>query len=220
MAGRKVPDTVTERPRRHIHSPKLVSQIGHIDAHRAGCRAKAITGASLLPGVGIFLLKCPQMRKFRSGRIWQRTQGSDFPLRGDPGSGGKCETTGQAINLTETALDALVEFFIDLRKFRLDRFAVISPRLQYRQGLEILQETLRIVIKYHARIKKALRVKQSLDTLHDRERLLAPFVRDKRSHIPSRPVLGLEGAVIFPDHHLGHITDHGFIAVHFLLSIK
>ena len=83
MFGGEIPNTITQSPRRHIHSPQLVGQVGHIDAHRAGSRAKAISGASLLPGVGIFLLKRLKPSLFGGRRVRQRTQRSDFPLRGD-----------------------------------------------------------------------------------------------------------------------------------------
>ncbi len=214
------PDTVAERPRGHIHSPQLVSEIGDIDAHRAGGGTKAIPGASLLTGVGIFLLKRPQTSQFDSGRIRQRTQGSDFSLRGDPGPGGKRESAGKAVHLTESALDALVEFLVNFRKFRFDRPVVIRPRLKHRQCLEIPQETLRIIIEDHSRIQKLLRVKEFLHTLHYPERLLAPLVRNERSHIPACSMLGFKGSVIFPDHHFRHVADHRLVTVHFLPGIK
>ena len=65
-----------------------------------------------------------------------------------------------------------------------------------------------------------MRVKEILDTFHYSERLLAPLIRDKRSHVPSRSVFGLKGTVIFPDNHFSHIADHRLVAVHFRLGVK
>ena len=220
MTGDEVPETVAERTRGHIHPPQLMSQVGDIDAHRTRGRAKAVPGASLLPRVGIFLLKRPQTSLFRGGRIRQLPQGGDLTLRGDPGPGRKREAAGKAVHLAESALDAFVQFLVDLRQLRLDSLAVIRPRFQHRQRLEILQEALRIIVEDHTRIQKPVRVKQFLHPLHYPERLLAPLVLHERSHIPARSVLGLQGAVIFPDHHLRHVADHRLIAPHLRLGIK
>ena len=220
MTGDEVPETVAERARGHIHPPQLMSQVGDIDAHRTRSRAEAVPGASLLPRVGIFLLKRPQTSLFRGGRIRQLPQGGDLTLRGDPGPGRKREAAGKAVHLAESALDAFVQFLVDLRQLRLDSLAVIRPRFQHRQRLEILQEALRIIVEDHTRIQKPVRVKQFLHPLHYPERLLAPLVLHERSHIPARSVLGLQGAVIFPDHHLRHVADHRLIAPHLRLGIK
>ena len=220
MTGDEVPETVAERARGHIHSPQLMSQVGDIDAHRTRSRAEAVPGASLLPRVGIFLLKRPQTSLFRGGRIRQLPQGGDLTLRGDPGPGRKREAAGKAVHLAESALDAFVQFLVDLRQLRFDSLAVIRPRFQHRQRLEILQEALRIIVEDHTRIQKPMRVKQFLHPLHYPERLLAPLVLHERSHIPARSVLGLQGAVIFPDHHLRHVADHRLIAPHLRLGIK
>ena len=220
MTGDEVPETVAERARGHIHPPQLMSQVGDIDAHRTRSRAEAVPGASLLPRVGIFLLKRPQTSLFRGGRIRQLPQGGDLTLRGDSGPGRKREAAGKAVHLAESALDAFVQFLVDLRQLRLDSLAVIRPRFQHRQRLEILQEALRIIVEDHTRIQKPVRVKQFLHPLHYPERLLAPLVLHERSHIPARSVLGLQGAVIFPDHHLRHVADHRLIAPHLRLGIK
>ena len=220
MTGDEVPETVAERARGHIHPPQLMSQVGDIDAHRTRSRAEAVPGASLLPRVGIFLLKRPQTSLFRGGRIRQLPQGGDLTLRGDPGPGRKREAAGKAVHLAESALDAFVQFLVDLRQLRLDSLAVIRPRFQHRQRLEILQEALRIIVEDHTRIQKPVRVKQFLHPLHYPERLPAPLVLHERSHIPARSVLGLQGAVIFPDHHLRHVADHRLIAPHLRLGIK
>ena len=220
MTGDEVPETVAERARGHIHPPQLMSQVGHIDAHRARGRAEAVPGASLLPRVGIFLLKRPQTSLFRGGRIRQLPQGGDLTLRGDSGPGRKREAAGKAVHLAESTLDAFVQFLVDLRQLRLDSLAVIRPWFQHRQRLEILQEALRIIVEDHTRIQKPMRVKQFLHPLHYPERLLAPLVLHERSHIPARSVLGLQGAVIFPDHHLRHVADHRLIAPHLRLGIK
>ena len=220
MTGDEVPETMAERARGHIHPPQLMSQVGDIDAHRTRSRAEAVPGASLLPRVGIFLLKRPQTSLFRGGRIRQLPQGGDLTLRGDPGPGRKREAAGKAVHLAESALDAFVQFLVDLRQLRLDSLAVIRPWFQHRQRLEILQEALRIIVEDHTRIQKPMRVKQFLHPLHYPERLLAPLVLHERSHIPARSVLGLQGAVIFPDHHLRHVADHRLIAPHLRLGIK
>ena len=93
-------------------------------------------------------------------------------------------------------------------------------QFKLRQGLEILDEALRIIVEDDARIEQIVRVKNGLELTHGSISLLAPLLLDKRRHIAARAVLSLQRAVILLDHEPGHVAHHRGIALHLAVGAE
>ena len=139
----------------------------------------------------------------------------------------KRQTAGETVHLTETALDAFVGLedtlnslagtIVAVRRASPWRGRLQAAHLEFGQGLEVLDETLGVVVEDDAGVEQIVRVKNLLQFTHGGKSLLAPLILDKGRHITARAVLGLQRAVIFLNHQARHITHHGGIALHLTL---
>ena len=185
--------------------PYCVRQVGDVDSHGAGHRAQAVPGAGLLPKVGIFLAEGLESADLFGGRLLQGFQPGYLPSRRYPGARREGEAARDAVDLAETAFDA----FVQARTVGKER-----------QGLEVPEMARRVVVEYHPGIEDPFRVEGGLDFLHDPESLVPPFIFNIGGHVPARPVLRLEGAVVAADHHPRHVVDHGSVAGHLLRGVE
>ena len=213
MLCRKVSKFVAKRAGGQFFTPYLVGKIRHVDAHRAGHGAKAVTGAGCITKVFICLLKGLQAGRIRAVGL----KAGNLSLGHDSRPGAKGKAAGQAVNLAETTLDAFIQFVVNLLKFRLFR---PDCRFKNRQSLEVLYEALGIVVKNNARIQYALRVKESLHTLHYFIGLTPPLILYEGSHVAAGTVLGLKRAIVLPYHHFCHVADHSLVTGNFFIRVK
>ena len=113
------------------------------------------------------------------------------------------QAVGDAVHLTEAALDAAVDDVVGERHW-----------------LDVVNETLRVVVENHSGIEQPLGVKETLDVSHNLKRLVSPLVPHKRGHIAPRAVLGLERAVILVDHQFDNLLHQVAVARHLLWGVE
>ena len=186
-------------PRRPCPFPsELVRHIRDVDAHRTGGGTQPVARAGDLAGIAIgFLQRLPGLSR--------RLAACDFPLYHDTGTGRERESAGDTVHFAESALDAFIDLPVGLRRIGV-------ARREHRQGLEILEVAVRVVVEDHARIQDTLGVEDGLHPLHRGKRLGPPFVFHERRHVASGAVFGLQRSVVFPHHHFHHVLDHRLIA--------
>ena len=126
----------------------------------------------------------------RSARDGQRPGALHRPPDDDALARGQREVAARAERLAEAALDALVDLLLD-----------------FGQRLEVLEVRVGIVVDEHAGVEQPFGIDQRLHAHHDLERRAAPLGLDERRHVPSGAVLGLQRAVVLPDHHLDEVDD-------------
>ena len=92
--------------------------------------------------------------------------------------------------------------------------------VEHRQGLQTLDEAVRIIVEDDALIQQSLWIEDSLQLFHHLIGRLAPLVFHKRCHIATCTVLSLQRTIIFLNDQLRHIAHHLGIASHFVLIGK
>ena len=177
----------------HMH------QLADIDFHRARSAAKSIAGTCCISEISELALKCLQQLGILTGG----TQACHLTINHDALTRGKRKAAAHAVDLAETAFNALVDEFVGKWK-----------------RLEVLYVTFRVVVEYHARIENVLRVEQGLYLLHDTENLCAPLFLDKRRHIAASAMLGFQRAIIFVDYQALNLFHQMTIAVNFGIGVE
>ena len=165
-------------------------------------------------------------------RIACRLETHNLTLRRYAHARGERKTATQAIDLTETTFNALIgpaHTFNHLLGRRLpcghrrrifDAIRqMVEVEIQLGQLLEMLDETVGIIIEDNTGIEQMLRIKDILQFLHDAERVLAPFFLHERSHVAAGAVLSLERAVIAL-HQRHNVSHHVGITLDFLALLE
>ena len=198
-----------------------MSQVGDVDFHRARGGAQAVASTGLVALIAILLDE-----GLKSLGVTARlAQVGDFALDDDALARRERQATGEAIHLTEAALDALVSLedtFYGLTgavmAVALRGAGIVQPfHFQFGQGLEVLDEALGVVVEDDAGIEQIVRVENLLQFAHGGKSLFAPLILDKWRHVAARAVFGLQRAVIFLDHEACHVAHHRGITLHLAL---
>ena len=92
--------------------------------------------------------------------------------------------------------------------------------IKNRQRLEALDVAIGIIVEDNALVQQSIGIEDSLELLHGLVGLIAPLVLNKRSHISTRTVLGLQRAVVTLYNQLSHIAHHLGISSHLVLVGK
>ena len=92
--------------------------------------------------------------------------------------------------------------------------------VQLGQRFEVLDETVRIIIKDTSLVKEVVRVKDGLQLLHDIIGLFAPLIFHKWSHVPACSMLGLERAIVLFNHKPCHIAHHFLILLNIGFALE
>ena len=92
--------------------------------------------------------------------------------------------------------------------------------VEHGQGLQALDEALRIVVEDDSLVQQPVGVENLLQFLHHLVGLLAPLIPDEGCHVTARAVLSLQRTVILLDHQPGHVAHHLGITVHLTLGLE
>ena len=92
--------------------------------------------------------------------------------------------------------------------------------VEHGQRLEMLDETVGIIIEDDTRVEDIVRVEDLLQLLHHTIGFLSPLIFDKRCHIASGTMLSLQRTVVFSHDELHHILHHVAVAFYLLLCGK
>ena len=168
---------------------QLVGKIRHVDAHRTGSGAKAVSGTGVHSRVFIGLLK-------GFIRLSGGFSAGYFPLHGNASAGAEGETAGNAVHLAETALYALVKGRI----------------WQQGSGFQMLQVAFPVFVEDDSGVQDTLGVQQGFDAFHQAESLFSPLRFHKGSHVAAGAVFCFQGAVVLVYNQLHHVPDHGIVS--------
>ena len=171
---RQVAEFPREASRGRVFRPQFVRQLADVDLHRARRRAEPVPGAGREPRNRVFPLQLRQARRVGAVPFESR----DFPPNDDALSRRQRQAASKAVRFAKAAFDALVD-----------------RRTRRREGFEVADETVRVVVENNAGIQHIFRVEQLLNRPHRRERLGAPFAFDERRHIPPGSVFRFERTV-------------------------
>ena len=167
----------------------LMGQVANIDSHRTGHRAEAVSGTGLFARIRVLLLQFGEQLRI----LTCLSETFNFSLEHYSGPWRHCKAARHAVYFTETALYT----FVDLRICGRWLFRSAFGRLKQRQGLEVLEAALGVIVEYDTRIKNVLWIENSLYAFHDIKCLFSPLVLYIRSHIASCAMLCFKWTVIF-----------------------
>ena len=176
-----------------------MSHIACVDVHGAGDTAQAVGGTSHIAQVIILLLQPPETTRILACLF----QAGYFALHHNALARRERKAATHTVDLTETALNALVDVFVGKRK----RF-------------EVLDEAFGVVIEDDSRVEDAVGVEYPLYLLHYLVSLVAPFMAHKGSHVAARSMFCLERTIVLIHHQSLYLEHQVAVLLHLLLCVK